>query len=262
MNALEGLLLGAIQGLTEFFPVSSSGHLLMLQEILGIHEEGILFEIVVHVATLASVLIFYHRRVASLATGALRRNPADLSYLGKLVLATVPAVVAVLLFGDFFDAQFEAPAVAGGCLIVTGGILWTTRGTIGRAQTPVPSWAMAFAIGCAQVLAILPGISRSGTTVAAALALGLQPVAAAEFSFLMSVIAIAGAAVRTLPELSGVDPGRVAPLVVGGIAALFTGVAAIWGFVRLLQSRAFYSFAYYAWAVGAAFLAWLAVSGR
>ncbi|MFQ5416013.1 MAG: undecaprenyl-diphosphate phosphatase [Myxococcota bacterium] len=261
MNALESLLLGAIQGLSEFFPVSSSGHLLMLQQVLGVHEEGILFEIVVHVATLVSVLIFYHQRVASLTTGVLRRNPADLSYVGKLGLATVPAVVAVLLFGDFFEAQFEAPAVAGVCLIATGGILWTTRSTIERARTDVPTWGMAFAIGCAQVLAILPGISRSGTTVAAALALGLHPVAAAEFSFLMSVVAIAGAAARVFPELSAIDPERVAPLAVGGVAALVTGVLAIWGFVRLLQSRVFYGFAYYVWAVGAAFLAWLAVTG-
>jgi undecaprenyl-diphosphatase len=110
------------------------------------------------------------------------------------------------------------------------------------------------------VLAILPGISRSGTTVAAALALGVAPVAAAQFSFLMSVIAISGAAVRSLPDLAGVPAGSVSPLLVGGVAALVAGVAAIWLFVRLLQTRGFYRFAYYTWAVGAAFLVWLQYS--
>jgi undecaprenyl-diphosphatase len=257
VNLLEALVLGLVQGLTEFFPVSSSGHLLMLQEILGIREEGILFEITVHVATLASVLIFYRRRVGSLAIGALKRSPADLRYAAKLVVATLPAVLAVLVAGDWFEARFESPQTAGVSLIVTGCILWTTRFTIRSAQTAEPSWNVALLIGCAQVLAILPGISRSGITVATALALGVAPLAAAEFSFLMSVIAITGAAVRSLPELSSVTPDRVAPLLVGGLVALVAGVAAIWFFVRLLQTRGFYRFAYYTWLAGALFLGWL-----
>ena len=130
MDPLQSILLGLVQGLTEFFPVSSSGHLLMLQEILGIREEGILFEITVHVATLASVLIFYRRRVGSLMIGALKRSPADLRYAAKLAAATLPAVLAVLVAGDWFEAQFESPPVAGISLIVTGCILWTTRATI------------------------------------------------------------------------------------------------------------------------------------
>jgi undecaprenyl-diphosphatase len=257
VNLLEAFVLGLVQGLTEFFPVSSSGHLLMLQEILGIREEGILFEIAVHVATLASVLIFYRRRVGSLVVGALGRNEADLRYAAKLVLATVPAVLAVLVGGDWFDAQFESPSVAGVSLIVTGCILWTTRATIRSAEAAEPSWNAALLIGCAQVLAILPGISRSGITVAAALALGVAPLAAAEFSFLMSVIAIAGAAVRSLPELSSVAPDRFGPLLVGSGIALVAGVAAIWFFVRLLRTQSFHRFAYYTWPAGALFLGWL-----
>jgi undecaprenyl-diphosphatase len=257
VNLLEALVLGLVQGLTEFFPVSSSGHLLMLQEILGIREEGILFEITVHVATLASVLIFYRRRVGSLMIGALKRSPADLRYAAKLAAATLPAVLAVLVAGDWFEAQFESPRAAGVSLMVTGCILWTTRATIRSAQSTEPSWNVALLIGCAQVLAILPGISRSGITVATALALGVAPLAAAEFSFLMSVIAIAGAAVRSLPDLSSVAPDRIGPLLAGGFVALVAGVAAIWLFVRLLQTRGFYRFAYYTWLAGALFLGWL-----
>ena len=261
MDFFDALILGLVQGVSEFFPVSSSGHLLMLQELLGIHEKGIVFEISVHVATLASVVIFYRARIGELITGVLRRDSAALAYAGKLVVATVPAVVAVLLAGDWFDAQFESPTVAGVCLIVTGFILWTTRSTIARAVAAEPTWTVALLIGCAQVLAILPGISRSGTTVAAALALGVAPVAAAEFSFLMSVIAISGAAVRSLPDLVAVPEGAIVPLLTGGVAALGAGIAAIWLFVRLLQTRGFYRFAYYTWAVGALFLAWIHFSG-
>jgi len=257
VNLLDAIVLGLVQGLTEFFPVSSSGHLLMLEEILGVHEAGILFEVAVHVATLGSVLIFYRRRVGSLAVGALRRRPADLRYAAKLVLATLPAVFAVLLAGDWFEARFESPRVAGVGLIATGCILWTTRATIRSARAAEPGWNVALLIGCAQVLAILPGISRSGITVAAALALGVAPLAAAEFSFLMSVIAIAGAAVRLLPELSSVAPDRFGPLLVSFAVALVAGVAAIWLFVRLLRTRGFFRFAYYTWVVGALFLAWL-----
>jgi undecaprenyl-diphosphatase len=259
VNALEALLLGIVQGLTEFLPVSSSGHLVMVQELLGVGQKGVLFEVALHVATLVSVLIVYRRRATQLVVGVLLRRAEDLRYAGKLIVATLPAVIAVLLLGDFFEAQFEAPAVAGVCLLVTGAILWTTRRTLPGAQAPEPGWGAALAIGCAQVLAILPGISRSGTTVAAALALGVAPVAAAEFSFLMSVVAITGAAVRMLPELSSVGAGQVGALAVAGAAALVSGVAAILLFVRLLRTRAFYRFAYYAWVAGAAFLAWLAL---
>jgi len=259
VNSLEAVGLGLVQGLTEFFPVSSSGHLLVLQELLGIHEKGIVFEITVHVATLVSVLIFYRQRVGALVIGGLTGDRAALEYVGKLGLATIPAVVAVLLVGDWFDAQFESPVTAGVCLIVTGGILWTTRTTIDRARATAPSWTVALLIGCAQVVAILPGISRSGTTVAAALALGVAPVAAAEFSFLMSVVAIAGAAVRSLPDLAGISADALLPLLLGFLAAGAAGIAAIWIFVRLLRTRGFYRFAYYTWAAGAAFLIWLAV---
>lgn len=260
MTDLEALLLGLVQGLTEFLPVSSSGHLVIAQSLMALVDEGVVFEVVVHVATLVSVLVFYRRRVWELLTGVLRGRAEALRYAGKLIVATLPAVVVVLAFGDFLEAQFDTPAVSGVCLLVTGAILWTTRWTAPRAEATEPGWGAAFLIGCAQAFAILPGISRSGSTVAAALALRVDPVAAAEFSFLMSVVAITGAAVRTAPELAGVTPDAVTPLLLGFATALLAGIAAIWLFVRLLRRRAFHFFAWYAWAVGAGFLAWLTLA--
>jgi len=260
VNEAEALFLGMVQGLTEFLPVSSSGHLVMFQALLGIHEEGLLFEITVHVATLLSVLVFYRRRVAELVVGVLTGRAEALRYVAKLVVATLPAVIVALAFGDFLDAQFESPRVSGICLLITGGILWTTRSTLPAAHAPEPSWAAALVIGCAQAFAILPGISRSGSTVAAALAMGVAPVAAAEFSFLMGVAAIAAAAARSVPDLAGVPSEMVLPLALGGVAAAISGLAAIWLFIRLLRNQGFHNFAYYTWAAGAGFLAWLAMT--
>ncbi len=259
MSGIDAFLLGLIQGLTEFLPVSSSGHLVLSQELLGIQQEGLRFEVAVHVATLVSVLVFYRRRVASLVWGSARLQAESLRYVGKLALATVPAVAAYLLAGAWLEAQFELPSVVGVCLMATGAVLWTTRRTLGTARLPEPSWTAALWIGCAQAFAILPGISRSGSTVAAALALGVAPAVAAEFSFLMSVIAIAGAAVMKLPSLSTVSADQATAIAIGSLVALVAGVAAIWLFVRLLRTRHFYRFAYYTWAAGALFLAWLAV---
>jgi undecaprenyl-diphosphatase len=259
LTGLEAFVLGLVQGLTEFLPVSSSVHLVVLQTLFG-KKQGILVEIVVHVATLASVLIFYRRRVGTLIAGALRGDADALTYGLKLAVATLPAVLLVLVAGDFLDGLFESPAVAGVGFLITGAILWSTRFTVRSAQLWAPGWGAALLIGCAQAVAITPGISRSGATVAAALALGIAPVAAAEFSFLMSVIAILGAAVRALPELSSIPSGMVAPLAIAGVTALFFGVAAIWLFVRLLRSRGFHYFAYYTWAAGFTVLIGLAVA--
>ena len=259
MSEFQAFLLGLVQGLTEFLPVSSSGHLVMAAKLLGAAGEGILFEVAVHVATLVAILIFYRHRVLALGVGALRGEADAWRYVAKLALGTLPAVALVLVAGDLLESLFDAPAVAGVGLLLTGGFLLTTRATLPRATGEEPSFSAAFWIGCAQALAIVPGISRSGTTVAAALALGVAPLAAAEFSFLLGVVAIAGAAVRVLPDLARVPADAWGPIGVASVAALVSGLAALWLFVRLLRKQAFYRFAYYVWPAGAAFLVWLAL---
>ncbi|MCP4043891.1 MAG: undecaprenyl-diphosphate phosphatase [Gammaproteobacteria bacterium] len=260
MSWLEALLLGIAQGLTEFFPVSSSGHLVMFQSLLDARLEGILFEVGVHAATLIAVVIFYRRRIAALSVGFISGDRESVHYTLKLILATVPAVVLVLLAGDILEAQFQFPVVAGICLLITGGLLWTTRWTLPRAKKTDLSWLAVLLIGCAQAFAILPGISRSGTTVVVALALGIEAVAAAEFSFLMSVIAISGAIVLKLPEILNASPDFLGTMAIGGIAALLSGLLALSLFIRFLRARSFHRFAFYAWGAGIAFLIWLQFS--
>lgn len=254
---MEAIFLGIVQGLTEFLPVSSSGHLVMAQTLLGNQVGGgIVFEVAVHVATLVAIVAFYHKRVWILTVGTLRFDTIHLRYVGKLAVGTLPAVALALTAREFIEAQFEAPIVAGYMLLVTGFIVWSTRYTIGTGAAEEPSWRDAFLIGCAQAFAILPGITRSGTTVATALALGMSPMAAAEFSFLLGVIAMAGAAVLLAPDLIGASPQLVSSILAGSVAALISGLLALASFIWLLRSQRFYIFAWYAWLVGGAFVAW------
>jgi undecaprenyl-diphosphatase len=260
VSGWEALLLGIAQGLTEFFPVSSSGHLVMVEALLGVEQEGILFEIAVHVATLLAVVLFYHKRIADLAVGAFKGQRDAIEYILKLGVATVPAVVLVLAAGGFMESQFDSPPLVGVCLLITGSMVWSTKYTLPRASGSEISWGAALLIGCAQALAILPGISRSGSTVVVALALGVKGSVAAEFSFLMSVIAIVGAMLLKLPELLGSSPDAMGSMLIGSVAALVFGLLALFWFIRFLNNQRFHYFAFYAWAVGALFLVWLRVT--
>jgi len=257
-DTLDAILLGIIQGLTEFLPVSSSGHLVLAQQLLNTEfGQGILFEVAVHIATLFAILIFYRRRVTKLAYGTLTRDHQALQYVGKLIVGTLPAVFAALTLRSWIEDQFNSLLVVGICLIATGFIVWSTRYTNKQNGSDEPGWGAAFTIGCVQALAILPGISRSGSTVAMGLALGLSPLAAAEFSFMLGMIAMAGAGVLLLPELSTIEPALMDTIIAGSIAALLSGLAALAAFVWLLKTQRFYVFSWYAWTVGAATLIWV-----
>ncbi len=257
LNPLEAALLGIVQGLTEFFPVSSSGHLAMIQILLGDEEQkDLLFEIAVHVATLAAIVFFYRRRIAELVTGCLRGAPAALDYAAKLTAASVPAGFVGIVGQDWIAAQFANPMLIGAALLTTGCAVYSTRFTASRATATGPGWREALLIGCAQAVAILPGISRSGSTVAVAIAVGLVPAAAAEFSFLLGVIAVGGAAILMLPELAYSNRGSIESVALGSATALVAGLAAITLFVRMLDRQLFHAWAWYCWPVGAAFIAW------
>jgi undecaprenyl-diphosphatase len=254
VSLLEALVLGLVQGLTEFLPVSSSGHLVLGQALLGIDLPGVTFEVTVHLATLCAVLWVYRRRVGSLAAGAVRGDAASWAYVGLLALASVPAGLAGLLARDWFESAFGRPVFAAAMLIVTGFLVYSVRFSASRAKDPSPSARQAVWIGIAQAAAILPGISRSGATVAVGTWRGVEAVAVAEFSFLMSVPAILGAGLLQLGDVGSVGGPRSIVLGAGFAAALVAGVAAIRLFVRMLETGAFHRFAWYCWAAGSAYL--------
>jgi undecaprenyl-diphosphatase len=304
MTWFEALLLGVIQGLTEFFPVSSSGHLVLGQAVLGLEIPGMAFDVVVHVATLLSVVIVYREKLGRLALGAIGRGEENSwPYLLKLAAATVPAALVGLSLKDWFEDRFADPIFAATMILVTGCIVWSTRWALGSrrfgplemlplaiaaifsvlAGTVVPflavaaliggimalarltarraeiveepGWVDAIFMGVAQSVAIFPGITRSGSTVVTGLWRRIDPVAAAEFSFLMSIPAILGAAILQVPDALRTEvPVSGTALVAGFTAAALSGIVAIRFFVALLRRRNFYVFAYYCWAVAALFL--------
>jgi undecaprenyl-diphosphatase len=262
MNYFESIVLGIVQGATEFLPVSSSGHLVIAQELLAVRIPGVLFEVAVHVATLVSILLVYRTRVGELLMGALRGDREALTYVGLVCVATVPAGLLGVFAKDSIEALFDNPWAPGVALLVTGLFLWSSRTPLERADAPRPTWVAALIIGVAQACALVPGISRSGATVVAALWLGVEAREAAAFSFLMAVPAVAGAAVLQLPDLGGAQSTSLLPAVVlaGSIAAGVTGVLAIRTFNAMLARRSFHFFAPYCWVVGVLYLGYLALT--
>ena len=199
MTVLQGIFLGIVQGLTEFLPISSSGHLVLLQHYFQVQESGLLFEVLVHFGTLAAVVIAFWDDVWSL----LCRPFQKLTLL--LLVGTIPAAVVGLTFRSFFEQLFNSVMAVAVALLITGVILWLVE-TFTESNKSLASMGSgsALLIGLAQALAIAPGISRSGATIAAALFTGLDKRSAARYSFLLS-IPILGATVLELRSLVGME---------------------------------------------------------
>jgi undecaprenyl-diphosphatase len=252
MTLWQGILLGLVQGLTEFLPVSSDGHLAVIGHVAGVHTPGVFVEVALHVATLGSILVVYGGRFWRLAVDVLRRQPEALRYAGLLIIGMIPAGLVGIFLQHFIERAFDTLWAAGAGFLVTGVLLWSTRyrgsSPEGLAQ-PTPAGALI--IGLAQAFAPLPGVSRSGTTIGSGLWVGLGAVAAADFSFLMAIPLIAGAGLVEARHAS-VDIAQVGavPLLVGCIVAFLSGVFAIRFLVAILRRGRFYAFAPYCFAVG------------
>lgn len=260
MNPFEALVLGIVQGLTEFLPVSSSGHLVLGQALFGIELPGVVFEVNVHVATLCAVCWVYRGRLAALVRGVCSGDRRSIGDVGLLATATLPAAAVGVGLRSALEPTFERPVLAASMLLVTGAFVWSIRRLSRRSTRARPTTGGALAIGLAQACAILPGISRSGSTVAAATAAGVEPRRAAEFSFLLSIPAIGGAAVLQAPNLgeAGLTVGML-PLGLAFAASALSGVLAIRIFLRMLERRVFHRFAWYCWFVGGGYLAAAAI---
>ena len=247
MNVLQAALLGLVQGLCEFLPVSSSGHLVLFQKIFGLSEGTLFFDTMLHVATLFAVLWAFRHTILDIL-----RHP-----LGKLpryvVLATVPTVLITLLLKDFFTDAYGGGLLGWGFLL-TSLILFLT-GRVPKGDRTISSMGPkeAVLIGAAQGLAVLPGVSRSGSTIAGGLFCGLDRDFAAEFSFLMSIPAILGAAVLQAADAAkeGLSGVSAAPLLVGMVVAFASGFFAIRWMLSLIKKGKLRPFAIYTLALGA-----------
>lgn len=250
MTYFDAILLGIIQGLTEFLPVSSSGHLVLVQSILGDKQPGVSFEILVHFGTLLAVLIYFRPQVALLVRSMFNRDmQQERATIGYLFVGTIPAGLAGLLLKDFFEQAFSNPVMTSLMLFVTGLILLSTR--FFKKGTKRIGKYSAIIMGIGQAAAILPGISRSGTTIAVGMVSGVEPSKAAEFSFLLAVPAILGAVVLKSNELVNLDPNLFGQYLVGTVSAFLLGLVSVYAVLEVVKRGKLDYFAYYCFAAGA-----------
>ena len=257
MSYAHALVLGLVQGLTEFLPVSSSGHLILVPHVFGWPDQGLAVDAALHLGTLAALIAYFRGELIALATGALSRRLVLI-----LTLATVPAGLAGLLFGKAVATNLRAPLLIAITTAFWGGVMWAADR---RASPPAPGagdplerigWPRGMAVGLAQAIALIPGTSRSGITITTGLLAGLDRATAARFSFLLG-IPITGAAslLKTVQLLeAGVPSGQGGPLAVAILTSFVSGWFAVWFLVRYLKQRSLLPFVVYRFVLSAAIL--------
>jgi len=259
MNIIKAIILGIVQGLTEFLPVSSSGHLVLMQKIFGITAPTLFFDTMLHIGTLTAVFAVLWRDIWDI----LRKIIQPLT--GFLILATIPAVAAALLFGDVIEHVFESGKYLGVCFLATTALLiiaelLSKRAVAGNGLKKAENmnWLDALIIGIMQAVAIAPGISRSGATISGALSRRLDRDFAARFSFLMSIPAILGALVLQVKdlvkgsaaEIAGESIGAAA-IIAGTVSAAIVGFFAVKLMLKIIREKSLYGFAIYTAVLGA-----------
>lgn len=248
--------------MTEFIPISSSGHLVIVPEVLGWPSPGLSFDVLLHVASLIALVAYFYKDLLGVARGVLVRDRGSLRLLALLVIGTIPAVIAGFGLSDYFEGTFTDARSAAIQLVITAAILvageqalaWHQRRA---ALRPLKSMAEinpfdAGLIGIAQAISILPGISRSGSTISAGLALRVTRDDSARFGFLLAVPALFGAALVQVPDL-GQTPVGIGAAAAGFLASLVSSYVAIAGLIRYLRNRTLYPFAIYCVVAGVIF---------
>ena len=269
MDIIQAIIIGLVQGLTEFLPVSSSAHLIFAQQALGVADVGLAFDVLLHVGTLVAVIVYFFNDIVNMIKGFLLSlvDLKDGNFIGELkkdpykklawltILATIPIGIVGVLFNDIVESMFMGLTVPAFLLLITGCLLYVSqRMNSGRIDVRNISLKEALIMGCGQALAILPGLSRSGTTIAAGLFAGLDKEFAAKFSFILSIPAILGAAVFQLKDLSG-GSIEIGACIAGFIVAAISGYLAISFLLKIVREKSLDIFAYYCWIVGIIVLA-------
>jgi undecaprenyl-diphosphatase len=265
MDIIQAIILGIIQGLTEFLPVSSSAHLVFMTDILGL-PQNVAFDTLLHIGTLVAVVAYFWKDLIQIISSfisslldilrgkfkeGLEEKPfKKLSWL--IIVGTIPAGIMGILLEKQFEALFNSVLYVGFFLIITGLLLWgAERVKLGNKDVKDISFKNALVIGVAQGIAIAPGISRSGATISAGLFSGLNRELAAKFSFLLSIPAILGAALVQVKDITTFDTSTVV-LIAGFVSAVIFGYLAIKLLLKIIKERTLMIFAYYCWIVGVA----------
>jgi undecaprenyl-diphosphatase len=256
VSIVQALVLGAVQGVTEFVPISSSGHLVVVPAALDWPQPGLAFDVLLHAASLVALLAYFSGDLIDLARGTVRGDPEARKLALLLAVGTVPAVIAGLALGDYFEDAFQDAEAAAIQLAITAAILVAAEQLLAlhtrrTARTGAQLRGMhdlnlvdAGLVGIAQAVSILPGISRSGATIGTGLGLSMTRSDVARFAFLLAIPALAGATIVEIPEMGGASIGIGAGSV-GFVTSLATSYAAIWGLIRYLRTNTLYPFAAY-----------------
>lgn len=258
MTYAHAVVLGLVQGLTEFLPVSSSGHLILVPHVFGWHDQGLQVDAALHLGTLAALVAYFHRELRALVSGALSRRVAAL-----IAVATIPAGLAGLLAGGMVETELRSPLLIAFTTAFWGIVMW------GGDRRAVPTvegggdrlehirWSQGLAIGVAQAIALVPGTSRSGITITTALLAGIDRPTAARYSFLLGIPITAAAGLLKSVQLidTGVPPGDLGPLLLAVLASFASGWLAVWFLVNYLKRRSLLPFVIYRLLLSAIILA-------
>jgi undecaprenyl-diphosphatase len=256
LSIFEAIILGIIQGLTEFLPVSSSGHLELGKAILGdnsLPEESLLFTVVLHFATALSTVVIFRKEILEIIKGLFQFQwNEEAQFSVKIIISMMPAAIVGVLFNDQIEALFSKQILLVGAMLLITGVLLFFADKAKRTDKPV-SFSNALLIGIAQAIAILPGISRSGATISTSVLLGVDREKAARFSFLMVVPLIFGKIAKDLLD-GGMSSSSsdIMPLIVGAIAAFTAGLVACKWMIALVKKSQLKYFSYYCFAAGIA----------
>ena len=256
MTFLHAILLGLLQGATEFLPVSSSGHLAIAQHFIdGFSQPGILFDVVLHVGTLCAVIIYFWQDIVQIATSPWCRQPQGKHYrhlLRLIIFGSIPTAVIGLTFKDELTGLFHNIPVICAMLLVTGTLLFAAeRWRSGERKESQLTLKDALITGLVQGFAIIPGISRSGSTIAILLFRGIDGTTAARFSFLLSMPAVGGAALLSLRDLNGLSTSQLPLYLAGGATAFISGLLSIHLLMAVVRNKRLAAFAVYCWGAAA-----------
>ncbi|MCQ2106204.1 MAG: undecaprenyl-diphosphate phosphatase [Fibrobacter sp.] len=274
---IESIILGLLQGLAEFLPISSSGHLVLGEKLLNMKEAGMFFDIMLHAGTLLSIFVVFRKKLVDMIVGCIRRDPVQLKEAGYIVLASIPTAIIGIGFKKPLESLFENPKAVCCAMLFTATLLFVSQW--GKTGSKHPdnegvkmNWWRALVTGVVQGIACIPGISRSGSTISGMIFLGVNRKYAGEFSFLMSIPAVGGAALLDCikwikcqnpetvaryaiekPEkaLACADASGFTPeLLVGMIVAFIFGIIALKWLMAFVQKGKFHYFSYYLWVAG------------
>ena len=253
-DLISAVVLGIIEGLTEFLPISSTGHLVVAERLLGFSDPGEVFAVVIQLGAILAVCVYFHAKMWRLTCGVVARDPAALRFLGNLVIAALPAAVVGLVLNQWMEAHLFTVEVVATTMVLGGlAIIAIER----RSRAPVHldaatlPWTIALGVGCCQLLALVPGVSRSGSSILGGMLLGIDRRAATEFSFFLAIPIMLGAStLKLVKHRHDLTSDRLAIIAVGFVVAFVVALAVVHWLIRYVSHRDFMPFAWYRIAAG------------